>query len=395
MSFLKSAVNRRVDVREFLKKAANGDSIKYKGGKGEKHQLYITYSMVEQEDDNGNKVQVKKINAIMGNMHEIRELGSKYPTMTLCVDGEFNKDAEGNVVNDGTCPLCDYVGKSWDIYNYRKNLEESTCGKTGQLLDEHMKQMGEVFRKERKVTEAKPYMYLLVAQFRTDAAKQYAPVIGANGLPEYELKVMRMSKNTVEKLQQQLENSGVELEGTEIIIGYPNDDNILQMYLNRTVSIAFNKRAITEQYPAVVQAINDDVSKFDWEGIESAFPEWKGMANEVAKSKCDKMFEAWDAYQAELATNPNAKYLEYVGIKQTGANPSLEGTSAAPQLPQFGGMMGGQPQQMGGAEVQMPGQVTAQPAQQPFGATGGFNGIPDANAIFGNMGGTPNGGIKL
>src|SRR5699024_2794841 len=73
-------------------------------------------------------------------------------------------------------------------------------------------------------------------------------------------------------------------------------------------------------------------SKFEWDGIEKSFPEWAGMTSETAKNVVDNMFKAWDNFQKELETNPQARYLEYVGTEQNVTNPTLGQMPAAPQL---------------------------------------------------------------
>lgn len=381
MSFLASAKTRATDVRDFLRKAAGGNSIKYKPAKGEKHQIYIPYKMSEVVLEDGTVEQKKELIALSGNVHEWNDLAGKY-NACICLKDVIREDEAGKKLNDGSCPFCENVSKAWDIYRYRFEKEEAECGKTGVELQNHMKQMKSQFAKERKASEANPYLYLLVVQFRTNPAAGYAPVINAGtGLPEYELKVMKLSPSRIEKITQQLENSGIELEGAEIIFEYPNSDDPRLVVSQSTTAPAFGSKKITEKFAGIMQAIETDVNKFDWEGIEKSFPEWNGMTSDEATRRMVDLFKAWDDYQLELVDNKDAKYLEYVGKQANGENPSLSGT------PQIGATAGATTGATTG--VQMPGGVAT-------GTVAGF-GIPDANAIFGTPGNTPtgNGGVSI
>lgn len=394
MTFLQSAKNRTTDVRDFLRKAAGGNSIKYKPVKGEKHQIYIPYKVTEVPQEDGTVQTQKSVIAISGSVHEWNDLTGRY-NASICLKDVIRNDEQGNVLNDGSCPFCENVGKAWDIYRYRYEKEEAECGKTGIELQNHMKQMKSQFARDRKASDAIPYMYLLVVQFRTNAAANWAPVISANtGLPEYELKVMKMSASRIEKLTQQLENSGIEMEGAEVIFEYPNEDDPRLVVSQSTTAPVFGAKKITEAYAGIMNAINTDVNKFDWVGIEKSFPEWNGMTNAEADKKITELFKAWDEYQLELTTNPNAKYLEYVGKQSNGDNPSL--TGGIPAAPQIGAAPGVVAPNAG---TQLPGGGVANPGMPGVatGAVGGGFGIPDANAIFGNPGNTPmgNGGINI
>ena len=55
------------------------------------------------------------------------------------------------------------------------------------------------------------------------------------------------------------------------------------------------------------------------------------MSTAAAKATCDALFENWDKYKAELMTNPDAKYLEYVTNTPV-TKPALGGFGA-PQIP--------------------------------------------------------------
>lgn len=332
-SFLKTASKQVADVRNFLRESAGGSTIKYSAEKGAKHVLYIPYTSTEVIDDATNtSTVVKQICAISGKVHEWQTADGKFKA-TCCLDGVIRKDEQtGAMLNNGTCPICERIGDAWGIYNYRKEQEELTCTLTGDNRKQYLEKTLGTFRDEMKAKQAKNYMYILVAKFKLgDNGKE---VLGTDGLPEYEIKVMKLSSSRVEKIQQQIMNSGAELAGSELIFEYPNtEDRRLQVSQSTTTPV-FPQNQMTVKYPAVLDKINQDIAKFEWEGIEKAFPEWAGMADETAKTTMDSMFEKWDQYVLDSKTNPSAKYLEYV-VETPTAKPSLgiEGAPAIPTIP--------------------------------------------------------------
>ena len=332
-SFLKTASKQVVDVRNFLRESAGGTSIKYAAEKGAKHIIYIPYTTEAVLDQaTGTEKLVKKICAIQGAVHEWSTQDGKFKA-TICLKDvirhQDENDENSPLINDGTCPFCDRIADAWDIYRYRKEMEEATCQLTGEQRKNHLDKTFSTYADERKAKDARIYMYILVVKYRLNESG--APVIGSDGLPEYELKVMKLSASRVEKIQQQIANSGSELPDSELIFEYPNvEDRRLLVSQSTTAPVFPNNRMITK-FPALQDKINQDIAKFEWDGIEKSFPEWAGMTTAEAKSNTDSMFKQWDDYKKELPTNPSAKYLEYVMETPT-AKPSIggEGIGVAP-----------------------------------------------------------------
>lgn len=366
-TFLASAGKKTTDIRGFLREAAGNNSIKYRPEKGVKHYLHIPCVQVPVQDENGNTVMQNQIVAITGSVHEWQSSDGKYKA-TICLKDVIRKSEDGTTfINDGSCPFCDKVGDAWDIYRYRHDTEEKTCGKVGEDLEKHLGNLKKTFADERKAKEARPYIYLLVVKYRTDAKGQ--PVIGQNGLPEYDLKVMKLSDSRVEKLQQQIENSGDVLPGCEIIFEYPNEDDARLIVSQSTTAPVFPNARFINKYTGLLAAIQSDVNKFSWEGIEKSFQEWQGMTSAEAEKTVTGLFEKWDEYKKELTVNPNAKYLEYL-TSPTTKNPALgAGQSTMPSMAP--GIPGAAPVVPGAAPV-VPGATSIS-----------GNSIPDANSMFG------------
>ena len=329
-SFIGGASKKVTDVRGFLRDAAGGSSIKYMAEKGCKHLIYIPFQTVNDTDEAGNTFSRKVPVAISGAVHEWQSPDGKFKA-TVCMQDFVRNGENGEVLNDGTCPFCDRVSDAWDIYNYRKEQEEAKCQLTGEDRKKHLEKTLSSFADERKTKNARPYAYILVVKFRTDAATKKV-IIGTDGLPEYDLKVMRLSASRLERIQQQLVNSGTQLPGAEIIMEYPNVDDARLVVSQSTTTPVFPANMQTKLYPQVVDKINVDVKQFDWEGIEKSFPEWAGMTSAEAESMVTAMFEQWDKYKVEKIANPSARYLEYVTTPPV-SNPSLDGVVPGAVLP--------------------------------------------------------------
>lgn len=362
-SFLSTASKRVTDVRGFLRDAAGGNSIKYVAEKGCKHLLYIPYQTVTETDDGGNEVTVKQLIAISGAVHEWQSPDGKYKA-TVCMKDVIRKADDGETfLNDGTCPFCDRVSDAWDIYRYRKELEEANCKLTGEDRKKHLEKTLSTYSDERKAKDARTYMYVLVVKYRQSA--DGGIIIGSDNLPEYDLKVMKLSQSRVDKIQQQIANAGAELPGSELMFEYPNtDDRRLQISQSTTAPV-FPNNMMTVKYPNLINKINEDVTKFEWDGIEKSFPEWNGMTSIEAKKITDSMFEQWDKYKADLLINPGARYMEYI-------------TDTPVTMPQLSGAA------VPGAAV--PGAaVPGIPGAAPSGVEAPqVPNIPDVNSVFGN-----------
>ena len=396
-SFLSTASKKVTDVRGFLRDAAGGNSIKYAAEKGAKHLIYIPYEQATVTDDNGNSVVTKNLIAISGNVHEWQSPDGKYKA-TICMKDVIRQSEDGStMLNDGTCPFCDRVSDGWDIYRYRKELEEANCKLTGEDRKRHLEKTVGAYADERKAKDARTYMYVLIVKYRQSADGSI--VLGSDGLPEYDLKVMKLSQSRVDKIQQQIANAGAELPGSELMFEYPNtDDRRLQISQSTTAPV-FPNNMMVVKYPALVNKINEDVQKFQWEGIEKSFSEWNGMTSIEAKKVTDAMFEQWDKYKADLQLNPGARYMEYITSTPV-TTPQIGGAAvpgaalpgaAIPSVPGAPGVPGAAPgvampgMAMPGVGVPgapvMPGVPTMPGADAPQ--------IPDANALFGN--GAPTG----
>lgn len=337
-SFLSVAIKPCTDTRDFLREAAGGSSLKYSAEKLAKHQIFFPTKVAVITKEDGTQLQENQIIAIQAAVHDIYD-GKNYKP-TVCLKDMVRKSEDGTtLLNDGTCPICDRISDAWDISNYRMDLEEKRCTMEGEDRNKYLKKSGQNFRDDRKAKEARYQMYILIVRFMT---KDGQPILGEDSLPTFKLQVMKMSKNRVEKMQQQLINSGCQFGGSEIIIEYPDEDDKKLLSSQSSTTPVFPDRRITTMYPAVLAKINEEVNKFEWDGIDKVFPEWAGMTCMEAKSIMDSAFAKWNKYQQELLVNPNAKYLEYATATPA-AQPAIGGGVSAPVVPQIPNMQAAAP----------------------------------------------------
>ena len=366
-SFLASASKRVTDVRGFLRDAAGGSSIKYVAGKGEKHLIYIPYNNVTVTDENGEETVQKEVIALSGDVHEWRSPEGRFRA-TVCIKDVVRQNEDQTImINDGSCPFCDRVSDAWDIYRYRKELEEANCKLVGEDRKKHLEKITSTLADERKAKEVRSYMYMLIVKYRTDSAGNV--VIGQDKLPEYDLKVMKLSSSRVQRIQRQITNAGSDLPGSELILEYPNSDDRRLVVSQSTTALVFPQNMLITKFQGLLQKIENDVAKFEWDGIEKSFQEWNGMSTAEAKKIMDDMFEKWDNYKQQVLVNPNVKYMEYitdtpVTNPSIGDAPKIEVPTAA--IPSSTGGQG-----VGSGEAP---KVPSAPEMPP---------VPDANAVFG------------
>ena len=160
-----------------------------------------------------------------------------------------------------------------------------------------------------------------------------------DGIPSYSLKVMRLTESQLEKFKASAEGSGEgdEIAGKEALITYPANDNsdkrmaLMQSSKDRTITVRVSAIAMTAKYPELLKRINEDVAKWEWEGIEKSFPEFVETSQANRLAIANNLFKDWDEYKAKLETDPNAQYLEYNKVQPTNL-PQINGV----QMPSIG-----------------------------------------------------------
>lgn len=326
--------NRVGSIKQFIEASAAGTGLKYRGGVSVNHLVYFPYNEVQLEDGSIER----ELIAIQAGVHDWKTPDGKFHN-TICTSGKPLMDDDGNVIYDGTCPFCDRVSDAWDIYRYRYELEERTCGLSGAALVKHMDDIKASIASENKVKNAINYMYVLIAQIDIDDKNNL--VIGQDGLPSYSLKIMRLSESQIEKLDLAVKGAGEsDLCGCELLFSYgdgggSNDKNVAQMLAmkDRVITVRGEKVMATIKHPELVNKINVDVAKFDWDGIEKTFKEFVQTTAETRLALVNNMFSEWDKYKEKVnAGDENAVYLEYNKVYSNN-QPQL---NSGPKMPELG-----------------------------------------------------------
>lgn len=342
-NFVGAAAKPVRNVKQFLRDAAD-NSIKYVPERNTKHQLYIPYRDAIGDDG----AAVKELVAMARGVHDMVPSAGKFEA-TICLKGlnmtdpnVLDEDGQPTLVNDGSCPFCDHVSAGWEIRNYLRDMEEKkavAAGKTGTELTDYMKQVGSNLQKERKVKEARMYIYLLVAKFKLNADGK-TPILGADGLPEFELKVAKWSSSRVEKIQETFDNSGIEFEGGEIVFKYPDVDSAMQLASQNTASPLYGNAKFVDKYAGLKEKIDAEVSKWVWDDLPRSFKEWEGYTVKKAESICKGLFKEWEKYKADIGTPNEHAYLETSCTGPNVTNPALATStpvSIGVQTPVVGG----------------------------------------------------------
>lgn len=380
---------KMVNLQSFLKEAASaGSGIKYIAVKTETHRFYVPVMKTVVDNQ-----EVTAPFAEMHNIHEWKE-GDKFHSVE-CVADFF-----------GTCPCCDRVNDAWSIYNFRIDQTKEQLKAQGmddaainyRIKGEQDKEkrrqpnaykgISATFVDELKMKAPKPYLYLLVAQFETDPSGTN-PVL-ENGMPKYNLKVMKLTQGRVESLAELFNNAGGVVEGNEFTIKYGNYEDRAELVGQSNMAPVFTQFCWITIYPGLKDKIDQEAAQFDLTSISKSFDELKELEEPAIKNLANSGFARWDAYQAEKTMNPNAVYLEYSSTVQAapqiGAPQSAQGMTFA--LPgqgaqgQPGMMNGGQPNMMTNGQVNMTGQPGMMNGTMQTGQPNG--GQPN--------GGQPNGG---
>lgn len=373
MSFFNAAQRPMQDIGAFIKQnTSNG--IKYSGVASETHRLYFPYQEVQAE----NGAVVRTIMAQEAKVHDIHVSPEKYESC-ICLKDIMRQDKNGNVLNDGTCPFCERVSDAYSIKSYREEMALEGTTLTGKELEDYKKRLSSQYAGELKVGKAKPKAYVLVAKFNTDA--KGAAILGADGKPTYELKVMAMSVNRLQEFSGLFEQAQMSLAGSEVSIKYPATKDARLLVSQSSNIPCIGTMAFCAQYPGLAEKIQAEAATFDWELLENSFPEWKGMTTEAASIKCATMFNAWDKYLAEKIANPAVKYLEYSNANVV--QPALAAPAPQVQTPPM-------PQAVPPTQMPQANQAPTMPQTPPQGNVpnnplGSNFSMAEMNAMFGNM----------
>ena len=345
-NLIKSANNAVVtSLAGFIQRGSAGSTLKYQAEKNTRHRVLFPETIVTETDENGNTSETVSIIAKAFKVHEWTGPDGKFKT-ALCLK-QFGSE----------CPVCDRTADGWEIRAFRKEREEANCTLTGDARTKHFEEFGKVLHQERKAKEPKDYLYVLCCQYKLNP--DGTPVLGKDSLPEFDIKVMRISFSRAKTIEEQFSNNGMNMAGSEMIFAYGNYDDKAQLVGQCTPSPIFANVSFYEQYAGLKEKVAAAVNEFSWNDIDKAFSELGDVNEENLKQQMDRCFAQWDAFKKERETNPNARYGEYSDGQQT----------QMPSLGNMGAFGGGVPMPQVAPQA---GQFTQQPqpAQPQLGGLG-------------------------
>ena len=308
MSFLKNAISRgSKELAAFVIEAEKGNSIRYSCKANTTDTIIFPYSVTDVEG-----VPVRQLYNITAYIHHGISVDGKYKPY-MCMEDIIEKDDEGHVIHDGTCPYCDAVNKAWDVANTRiqQEVEKLTLKQGTEEYDEKVKEIKRNCYNAMKIKERTATIYQLIAVI--DHNKNGEITINeVTKLPSFQLKIWKMSASLAEKLNKALTNSGINIEGSVVKIAYPDTKDTRVITSQATFSPQFegSPACITSKYPGLMDAINKAAAEFKFDTIDRDFVEFKDVSTADAKVSMQLLFEKYDKYLEEKKTNPNAKYLE-------------------------------------------------------------------------------------
>ena len=315
MSFLKNSISRgSKEFTKFIQDAERGNSIKYSAKAGNSDIIIFPYSMVETTDDDGNTVVNKSVINITACVHDGLSIDGKY-RQYICMADMVEKDDKGNVIHDGTCPYCDYTSKAWDIANMliARDVEKLSSSKMSNAeYTEKVKEIKSKHYSNMKIKERTDVMYVLIALINKDKSGEVI-INEAAGEPSFSLKIWKISPSKADKIRTAMANVGIGIEGSEMIISYPEGKDILSVVGKSVLTpiVPQSPTSLCGRYPKLMDHINEEAQKFKFEKIESDFSEFRDVSTEEARQYMGMLFDKYDKYLEELKTNPNAQYLEY------------------------------------------------------------------------------------
>ena len=305
---LLSLTSKKVtDVATFIKENASANKLRYSNEANVTHRLFFpTY-----KDEEGNTVPY----VMAVNVHAWGS-GSNYDSC-ICTKGV---KVEGTAY-DGSCPVCERLTDASDIVKYVKAEKEAACTLVGEARKTFIEELDKKMWRERKVSSANTRYYVALVKLNCDKDGK-ALVDGSTD--KFTIHIASWTKNTMQKFLDALtmQDDEPEIGGREFKIKYGDYNDVMTRVGQAQVSVVDTKRSIvqegTELYAEIMKAMAD----FDFaRSVELSRPEVKTQSPAEIKVTMNSLFREWDTYKANLAVNPDAKYLEYsaTGTPATGA----------------------------------------------------------------------------
>jgi hypothetical protein len=332
-NIISSGLKSVVTIKQFVEKKRG---LKFSGVKGEKHIAYYP----ERPDG-------KDALALLFNVHEVVGFDGKKKAF-VCTKDMVNEvpqlDAEGKPVLDdkgepvmvidskldGTCPICDRVEDSGEVYNhkleaYKMRVREAKPDITEEELNAIIGTKNGVrahYAQQRVASRAVPQVYTVILTAKATGDRENPIELREGGVPDIKIGVRSMlgrsrqegSLAYPEKLVKGLidaEDTKAESDssyepreilhfgGAEVTYDYPNVEEYMTMmktaYDTHKVKLLgsgyFTNRA------EVVAEAKRVLDEFDMESMKEAFPELKDTNVKTMRAMLNQYFSGYDAWK--------------------------------------------------------------------------------------------------
>lgn len=304
-----------VDVATFIKENASSSKLRYSTEANATHRLFFPLY----KDEDGNLVPY--VTAAM--VHSWGS-GNNYDSC-ICTKGIAVEGSEF----DGSCPVCERMQDATAIVNYVKAEKEEACTLSGEARKKFLEDLDKQMWQDRKVSSAKNKFYVALVLLKTD--KDGKALVDGDG-PKFAIHIASWTETTMKKLLDALTMQDDEpfIGGREFKLKYGDYSDAMTRVGQVQVSVVDEKKALAREGTALHTEIMEAMADFDFNrSVELCRPEVKTQTPPALKIAMNALFREWDTYKADLAVNPNAKYLEY----STAGTPAGGGTPEAPTAP--------------------------------------------------------------
>lgn len=315
VNLLAVSAKKVADVATFIKENASAGKLKYATEANVTHRLFFPTHV----DENG--VQVPYI--IAAPVHAWGT-GQSYGAC-ICTKNIAVEDTDF----DGTCPVCERVADAMAISAYVKAEKEEACTLVGEARKKFLEDLDKQLWQDQKVGYAKQKYYVALIKLACD---KDGKALAAGDGAKFTVHIAAWTEKTMQKFLDALTMQDEEptLAGREFKIKYGDYNDAMTRVGQANVTVVDENKALTREGTPLYTEIMEAMAAFEFEhSVELCRSEVKSQSPVELKVSMNSLFREWDNYKAELAVNPNAKYLEYsTTASAPNANPATEAPSA-------------------------------------------------------------------
>ncbi len=329
MSLFSKVAKKVTDVATFIEEHASASTLKYMAGNDVTHRLYFPVHI----DETGKPIPY----VFEAPIHTWGSNKNNYGSC-MCTKGIDDGDKF-----DGSCPVCDRLEDASAIVDYLKAEVDAACTLTGDDRTKYLDEQGKKIWGDRKVSAARSKYYVALAMLNCGKDGR---TLADDDKPKFTIKIAAWTENSMMKILTALTERDEEpnIGGLEFKLKYGSQPELASRVGQVAVTWVDKEKMLVKPGTPLAAEIAAALENFDFEhSIQLCRRETAEKTPAELQRQMDKLFQAWDTYKAELAVNPNAKYLECAGtavITEKAAPPSGAPAGALISGPQAGTLGG-------------------------------------------------------